>query len=781
MEHAVKGIVRFDDAFSENIDAANTECATAEGNEIDNNRQDDTNDASAGCLRYMYVRTSESVLDDFVVFKKQKITPEFINELCSNRIRASVDAAGRHEPPETPIPEHVETKKPVRVPQIQSMDDYVKRHYSKELMDGMLEDIRQADGRRCQIEEVFEDTFHIGGISYWRENRTAFIALLKMQLDVSEKKSDNIKRYEYAAEIYFDFSDEIEYKEIVYRPFNRRAERDKEETFKETMWRLDEYLIPYARNLEIENRAWDLHCQYFREERNADAAASVNAVETDTRESDKRSEAEIQADKKSAIQYEFNGFELASRMGLEIRPLPLYKQQRRKSFINFCKGAVQILESDSDTDQKRPIWIGVPAKTIVLNSNRMESDEGEMSVFHECIHWEWHYLFYCLQALHNSDISALQKRHTVEQDKSNVEKSLSCMEYQANRGKYALKMPRPIMNPMIAALMRECRPGSQHEGQMLEKVARRIIDERGVRPYLVRARLIQLGHIGAKGILNYEDGRYITPFAFDHDNGSGDRVFFIRRKEALDEYRNNKEFRARIQSGNYVYADGHLCINDPMYVYQTGSGMRMTSAAKAHVDECCLRFISVYEMIAFAEYEFGRLASDEEYNGHYLNFLGNDVGKGKADKTDENGLAMARAKQIQANYQYAASLPDDFFEMLKVLRKDKKLSQEKLEEKSRVSRNSLWREKKKAKPNVTLDEAIAISIALEAPPWLSKVILLRAGITLNPANPLHQVYEYILSCMFMEPIDRIQEFLKSSNLPELTLNVNDSNNAVRVS
>lgn len=42
------------------------------------------------------------------------------------------------------------------------------------------------------------------------------------------------------------------------------------------------------------------------------------------------------------------------------------------------------------------------------------------------------------------------------------------------------------------------------------------------------------------------------------------------------------------------------------------------------MDVCCLRFVSVYEMNELIKYEFGRLASDEEYNNHYVNFLNVD-------------------------------------------------------------------------------------------------------------------------------------------------------------
>lgn len=70
---------------------------------------------------------------------------------------------------------------------------------------------------------------------------------------------------------------------------------------------------------------------------------------------------------------------------------------------------------------------------------------------------------------------------------------------------------------------------------------------------------------------------------------------------------------------------------------------------------------------------------------------------------------------------------------------------------------------------LTLDETIALCIGLEAPPWLSKVILAHANTVLNPADPLHQMYDYVLSCMFMDSVDTVQGFLKEGGFPELEL------------
>lgn len=83
-------------------------------------------------------------------------------------------------------------------------------------------------------------------------------------------------------------------------------------------------------------------------------------------------------------------------------------------------------------------------------------------------------------------------------------------------------MPLGLMRPQIEKRLSALRQYSLHAGQKLDRVARAIARERDLPRFRVRARLIQMGYIAAKGALNFVDGAYIEPFAFSLGNGSGD-------------------------------------------------------------------------------------------------------------------------------------------------------------------------------------------------------------------------------------------------------------------
>ena len=161
---------------------------------------------------------------------------------------------------------------------------------------------------------------------------------------------------------------------------------------------------------------------------------------------------------------------------------------------------------------------------------------------------------------------------------------------------------------------------NNNRGAFFDGVSREIAMTYDIPKFRVRARFIRMGYIAARGALNYTDKRYIQPFAFDLDKGSGNYTFFITREQVASEYKTNPEFRLLLNSGRFVYVDGHICLNDPQYVYQTQHGPRLTKAALDRVDLCCLRFEDVYEQDDAYAFRYGRLNSDLEYNKHFLYF-----------------------------------------------------------------------------------------------------------------------------------------------------------------
>ena len=68
-----------------------------------------------------------------------------------------------------------------------------------------------------------------------------------------------------------------------------------------------------------------------------------------------------------------------------------------------------------------------------------------------------------------------------------------------------------------------------------------------------------------------------------------DDSFRTKFKEYLSEYSSNTDFKEIIESGNFVFVDKRLVINNKKYIQRDSEGkLSLTSYARRHPDECCL-------------------------------------------------------------------------------------------------------------------------------------------------------------------------------------------------
>ena len=86
--------------------------------------------------------------------------------------------------------------------------------------------------------------------------------------------------------------------------------------------------------------------------------------------------------------------------------------------------------------------ITVPPDTVLINLRRVAREQAQLSIFHECFHAEYHWLFYRLQDMHNSDLRTIKKKRKVKNQGREPKNPLPIMEWEAKRGSHALQMPR---------------------------------------------------------------------------------------------------------------------------------------------------------------------------------------------------------------------------------------------------------------------------------------------------------------------------------------------------
>ncbi len=684
----------------------------------------------------------------------------------AQRVKHEIEEKNMRETPDVmtvldetiPSPDRIQMTETVELPEIQTMTGYIRGHYEEEILaalshkircgelgvqcDGKLlreiphmgpgngeEDLNQAPPAISGNSRAAEEPGHhseplvsitpLNGKIAWMGFRRVGICfveadlVIEMETEIRGGMSQGIQRttQRYRADMCIAMETGIEVEYGNFRIHRYEEERDG--------IRLDEYLIPVFHWEDIEKEAEDIIFRIAPE-----ALHDPVYLQPDV---------------------------FAERLGLKIISLPLYRRDRTASILFFDAGEVLVCQ-DARQSQLPPVPVRVEADTIVVNT--VGGFNSNRAIMHECFHYVEHRLFFQLQQRHNSDVMEIIRWKRVDvrkQERGPVE----WMEWQAHVGSQCLQMPQTHLRKRLREALGGEDPTGRHMGYRMQAAGRALSKEYGVRNYQMRNRMIQLGYTAAKGALNYVDDGYIEPFAFATDACRGSRTFVISPKEALVEYVRNESFRKLLDTGRYVYADGHICVNDPAYVVPRGERLCLTEWANAHVDACCLRFLRSYYRDNGTRYVYGQLNSDEEYNGRGLAL--------SMEHDCENVLMQARAMS-----EILTALPGSFHGTLKAHMKRLNVTRERLAEEAFLSDSTIKRLRSAEKDDYSFDQVIAVCIGLHLPPEYSLDLIRKSGRILRD-TPEHLVYRAILQTMYMNKMQDIQEMLRKCGCRELNL------------
>jgi transcriptional regulator with XRE-family HTH domain len=330
-------------------------------------------------------------------------------------------------------------------------------------------------------------------------------------------------------------------------------------------------------------------------------------------------------------------------------------------------------------------------------------------------------------------------------------------EKQANRGAYGLLMPMTETARMIEAELAKVDSYS-HNGSLYNQAGKALALKVKMPYFRVRARMIQLGHLHAKGALNFIKKVELRPFDFDTDSWRCDNHTFIIDELTMLNLRNKDEqFRELLDSEKYIYADGHVVRNTPRFVEMNRRGeMMLTDWAERNVDQCCIRFYRSYEQKNPGVYYYGRMNFDADYIKQTAFYLSDIVDEEKIDELD-------------AKERYILSFPKGFKEGLDQLRKKKKISYDRLADYLGMDKATLLRWVEEPRYYRNKDFLTLICLILELPDWISRLVFRRAGTLLDEDNKRDRALQYILRAQSGEGKDEANDYLKRMNLAELAV------------
>lgn len=617
-------------------------------------------------------------------------------------------------------------KRRVIVPELVSMTKYLfdnyrlvmYSHLNRSLRNGKLSSMA---GCRIRNRVINRDVCRFSHVTYWMIDRSNFIADVDVKLMLFTDRGQ--LRWSGYLTLWFDLN-------TADGKFSCHIEEmgsDHDRTDRELVM-LSPYLVPYFNSRQMDEAAEDIWNGYL-----------PGAV----RDKEKR-----------------NAAVLAHKMGLNIEFLPLHKRRDTDSILFFETGTV-LTRRENQLDESGPVETVIPANTIVINSNIIKTDYSAFNIYHECFHNEYHYLFFRLQTaanrgVMNNDVNHIRTKEIIIAKDEKVNNPVYWMEKQANRGAYGLMMPLHDMQERISAHT-EKTDWCRHPGAKYQQIGRAIARELHLPHFRVRARMIQLGHVYAKGALNYADQRMIEPFVFDPDAWREERHTFVINESMVRRLcEKDSGFREIMDCGKFIYADGHVVRNEPRFVKRSLDGMKLTGWANRHVDQCCLRFEKHFVQKNAGLYVFGRMNYDADYVKQTLFYLEDEINREAMD-------------ELEAKESYLRTFPDSFKGAFDKVRKQNGMSIEKMSEELNMSWRTLLRWLDDPEGKVTADFVIMVTLILKLPDWLSDLLFDRAYLKLSKSNKRHLALRHIQRVLWMDGIEKANEYLKEKNLDPLAV------------
>ena len=363
-------------------------------------------------------------------------------------------------------------------------------------------------------------------------------------------------------------------------------------------------------------------------------------------------------------------------------------------FIGF--GKANVLDPETITYKEQKINPG----TILLNKD-IFSERGRLNAAatHEGIHHRLGYFYFMLQMCHGGCYSYLCKRNEEKRERVTNWTPVEIMELHAN------KLP--------AYILIQDKPGrakaeefyeSYTDTDEIEKAIKLVNDMAkhfGTTKMIARSRLLEFGYRQVSGISVYINGHRVPSYV---SSLGKNQTYTVDEFEAVQEYLNNENFRKLIDTGNFIYVDGHYCVDDRKYISYDHYGRRhLSEYAKYHMDECCLVFDIKYESIiaAISGSVLHKTATRKVIK--YTNKNGGSL------VTEE---ALALRKRIEKEIQEANKYQSDFNQMTKDLMKKKGFTIDRLADETGLSVETIKSMRTDPKVRFNIETIAAVCIAM---------------------------------------------------------------------
>lgn len=422
-----------------------------------------------------------------------------------------------------------------------------------------------------------------------------------------------------------------------------------------------------------------------------------------------------------------------------------------------------VFEDGNIKDKNKNIVIRNAKRGTVLIDPRVYYERTlgtvNFTIAHECFHWYRHQPYHALmKMLGANDESGKIIQCSIGSNAKDSEKwkAVDWMEWQANGVAPHILMPTNIAKIKISELIEKYHihfDGT--DGYLIEEMISELADFYGLSKQAVKMRIKEMGYAKIDGAFTYVNGQYVTPFSFDASALSDNQSFTISSADLFKAYCLNKDFRKAIDTGRFVYIEGHVCLDNEKYIVRSDGQIKLTQYALSHIDECCFVFDKGYSYESKYQgqkyYTQMMYKTPEQPNAQEYSF----------ELNAHNKILLSQIQGASKSANAMRLYPSAFSETLVQLMKERKLSNKKLADASLVGERTIQRLRNDEEYPTTVQTVLGLCYGLKLSVPEAEMLVEKTDFNIKPTNPQNYAYRCALSACAENSIYEINEMLES--------------------
>ena len=422
-----------------------------------------------------------------------------------------------------------------------------------------------------------------------------------------------------------------------------------------------------------------------------------------------------------------------------------------------------VFEGGNIKDKNKNIIIRNAKRGTVLIDPRVYYERTlgtvNFTIAHECFHWYRHQPYHALMKMlgANDELGKIIQCSIGSNAKDSEKwKAVDWMEWQANGVAPRILMPTNTAKIKISELVEKYHihfDGT--DGYQIEKMISELADFYGLSKQAVKMRIREMGYAKIDGAFTYVNGQYVTPFSFDASALSDNQSFTISSADLFKAYCLNKDFRKAIDTGRFVYIEGHVCLDNEKYIVRSDEQIKLTQYALSHIDECCFVFDKGYSYESKYQgqkyYTQMMYKTPEQPNAQEYSF----------ELNAHNKILLSQIQGASKSANAMRLYPGAFSETLVQLMKERKLSNKKLADASLVGERTIQRLRNDEEYPTTVQTVLGLCYGLKLSVPEAEMLVGKTDFNIKPTNPQNYAYRCALSACAENSIYEINEMLEA--------------------